>query len=787
MALILVATEDADVRLMLRQLYDQLDYTLVETSDGNQCLAVTVERRVDLIVLDAELSSSDSFTLCAHLFASTRAPILMVIPDNLQMAESAFTAGASDVIVKPLHLTTLHYRLRHLLRVSEIDVLIQQEEWHRSIVENALGAIYRSTTDGRFLFVNQALVNLLGYESVEEVLALRIPEDVLFHPDLREGMRAELEQRTQMDDLEVVWKKKNGDVVVVSAHARVIRDLQGQVLYYEGIAFDITRRKQIEAAEREQRLLAEALRDTAAALNSTLDVNEVFNRILMSIGRVVPHDSASIMLIEGDEARLVGHRGFAERGNIEAVSRMRFSISNSEKFRRIIAKKAAFVYEDAQTEADWIEATETAWIRGHIGVPIIIRGEVTGLINVDSATGGAFSQRDAEKLQAFADQAAIAIDNARQAEALEQRVAERTAELDLQRLQLQTILDAMQEGVTGVIFGETIDQIVYRYMNQALVDLLGYSSEDWSVFRLRPDNITEADFETEIRAARETAIEKGVWKGQQRFKAKNGQERDTAVTISSVRNSQDKVIGSVLVMRDISQEKALDDQKARFVASAAHELRTPITSLKTRLYLAQAQPAQMEKHLQVLERVTDQLERLVDQLLDLSRFEHGLIVLHREVINLQSFIQGIIEIQGAEAERKGIALHADLTSEAMTLEADPTRINQVITNLLNNAIQHTEPQGTITVRLKGTALDDVPYAVIQIEDTGSGIEDEHLQHIFEPFYRVRKGSGRGMGLGLSISKEIVGLHGGQLIVESRVGSGTCFSVCLPLPLQANVG
>jgi signal transduction histidine kinase len=173
------------------------------------------------------------------------------------------------------------------------------------------------------------------------------------------------------------------------------------------------------------------------------------------------------------------------------------------------------------------------------------------------------------------------------------------------------------------------------------------------------------------------------------------------------------------------------------------------------------------------------MKNLVEYLLDLSRIENGTIELHPERLELEQFIADLVVIQQPEAEKKGIRLSLDTPLESLAVSADPGRINQVITNLIANAINYTLSGGSVEVKLARGEGDETGFAVIEVIDTGIGISPEHLPHIFQPFYQADH-STSGVGLGLSISKEIIEMHGGSIRVASQFGKGTRFSVALRL-------
>jgi signal transduction histidine kinase len=268
-----------------------------------------------------------------------------------------------------------------------------------------------------------------------------------------------------------------------------------------------------------------------------------------------------------------------------------------------------------------------------------------------------------------------------------------------------------------------------------------------------------------------------TWRGQSIVHRRDGTDFAAAVTLTHIETTDRSVQNAdVLIMRDITEERQLEEQKAKFIANASHELRTPLTNLKTRLYLLHRQPERHTEHIAVIERVTSRMAQLVDDLLDVTRFERGAIRLFRQQVNLQTVILDVVEQQRPEAHRKHIALHPDLSPEPILINADSDRLMQVLVNLVINAINYTMEGGQVAISLR--CADGV--AIIAIKDTGIGIAPENLNRIFEPFFRASEGTARGTGLGLNIAREIVQLHGGSLSVESQVGAGSTFSVALPL-------
>ena len=218
--------------------------------------------------------------------------------------------------------------------------------------------------------------------------------------------------------------------------------------------------------EREQRDLAEALEKAAAALTATLDFDQVLDRILEQVSRVVPSDAANIMLIEGDQAHVVRWRGYERFGVQEFVSTLVFHIPEMPGFQQIVESGEPMVIPDTVTYPDWVRVPVTERLRSYAAAPIVVRGEVIGFLNVDSATSGFFTQAHADALRAFADHAAAAIENARLYEAERKRSAEletlRQASLHLtSALELQPILEAILDHTFKLVAADDVHVFLY--------------------------------------------------------------------------------------------------------------------------------------------------------------------------------------------------------------------------------------------------------------------------------------------------------------------------------------
>jgi len=249
-----------------------------------------------------------------------------------------------------------------------------------------------------------------------------------------------------------------------------IRNEGGNIIGIILVFRDIAERRRTEAAERDQRILAEALRDTAVALNATLELTEVLDRILTHIGRVVPHDLADVMFLEDTSARIVRSRGFVAHGLVEAedaMQELRQPIAERSNLQWIIEHRQPLAIPDVREYDGWVNMPEARLSRSYLGVPILIDGEVIGLINLNSFTPDFFTPQHGNRLVAFADQAAVAIKNAR----LYQQAQEAAALEERQRL-ARDLHDAVSQTLFSAnVMAEALPRLWKRQPEKGLEKL----------------------------------------------------------------------------------------------------------------------------------------------------------------------------------------------------------------------------------------------------------------------------------------------------------------------------
>lgn len=359
----------------------------------------------------------------------------------------------------------------------------------------------------------------------------------------------------------------------------------------------------------------------------------------------------------------------------------------------------------------------------------------------------------------------------------------------------------------SVIFNTTLSTItdyVYRldrngrfiYANQALLDLWGIEILDESGISMRDLNYPPEVEAKVLEGVRRVFETRRTVKDQTAYTSPTGANEYHEFIFNPVfaeDGSVDFIIGS---SRDISEHKKLeaelkeaDRRKDEFLATLAHELRNPLAPIRSGLEILSRLGDDKEKTaktLEILQRQTNQIVHLVDDLLDISRITQGKIKLRKERIDLKTAVSMAVETSQEHIDNSKNELTVTLPAKPIYIEADLTRIAQILLNILNNAAKYSEPGGEISL----IAGKDEQNAVVRIKDSGLGIEPEMISKIFDMFSQIPNSNDQGMGglgIGLSVVKKLVEMHDGTIqAVSEGIGKGSEFIVIFPLAAEQSV-
>jgi signal transduction histidine kinase/DNA-binding response OmpR family regulator len=263
--------------------------------------------------------------------------------------------------------------------------------------------------------------------------------------------------------------------------------------------------------------------------------------------------------------------------------------------------------------------------------------------------------------------------------------------------------------------------------------------------------------------------------------------RTLAVTAARLEEHAGDGGGVVWTLRDATERARLERLKSEFVATASHELRSPLTSIKGFVELLRAGEGLDDRQREFLDIVlvsTNRLVDLVNDLLDVARLEAGRVEVHRRPVEVAEVLDDVVMLLRGRVEAKHQHVNVDVAEDTPRVLADATRLRQMLTNLVTNAHLYTDEGGSVTLRAGRHAAGGVR---IEVSDTGRGMTPAELEHVFERFSRGSGSTGTpGTGLGLSIVKSLVDLHGGTIDVASTPGEGTAFAVTLPAAPQPGV-
>ena len=629
----------------------------------------------------------------------------------------------------------------------------QLEERYRDLIENSPEMIHQIDKTGRFVHVNETELEKLGY-SLEDMLDKYLwditPPDK--RPEILEYFQRLSHQRE--GTLETVFVTRNGAFIDVEIHSTALVDTDsGELVYTRAFVRDVTERKalQYQIEQYTTKLEEEVAVQTQQLSQSEKRYRVLFNRSADSILMV---DSEGIIVAVNEREQEV--LGYSE----SALIHHPLTDVVSESFRQLTIRLLRTVVSgEEKVSTTEIEVYDAEHRLLSVEMDLIrVAQETTIVVMVQLRDITERKQLEA-RLQRYSEE-------------LEEKVQERTLEIQRTKLYLESLL----ENANDVIYTLDHDQC-FTYVNSK-VEIWGYQKEDLlgrpflSLLskRYRGRRLKEI---LNMPVKQEYEIE---------VMSRTGETRSVMVSVSPLHNDQEEVVGVLGIARDITDRKSMEQHirnterlasVGKLAAGVAHEINNPLGGILNCLYNIRKgtlAPERQEEYLMSMEDGLRRAQKIVRQLLDFSQQREPEFTMSE--INV--LIDRVLVLTNHAIIEKGLQLEKDLATDLPSLFVDPHMIEQVITNLLLNAIQATKQGGMITLRTHVVGK----MCEIEVADTGSGIAADVRPHIFDPFFTTKR-TGEGTGLGLSVSLGIVERHGGQLSVESEEGHGTVFTVKLP--------
>ena len=520
---------------------------------------------------------------------------------------------------------------------------------------------------------------------------------------------------------------------------------------------------------------ANILCQVSSSIRYGLGYQHLIEVLSSSLNRLIDYDVlCSLLILSGDEDFEVQVLQGVPDGFVAGIQRRILDDLGARPHAPVVSERIeALRGELLAPETDAPAASV-------IAVPLGVNGLAIGMIYVASTTPDAFSKEDIDLLNSIVDKMSETV----------QRLQDTIrGEQD----KMQSMVASMAEG--AVMFDANDELVV---LNPTARSMLGLPSEQ----ELNTQGFFKSILWDEIGEFLRQPVEEDA--ALREFTVDSHPEpQSLAVAVTPVRDSAGDCLGRLAVIRDVTRERELDRMKSDFIAVVSHELRTPLTSIKmfTSNLLDEVEGEISDGQRECLTRMAknlDRLARLINDLLDLSKLEAGKMKMQVGPLVAAPMLQAIAEVFEPGAATKGVRIDVQAPPDLPVLWADADRIDQVLTNLLGNALKFTPEDGAIRLQAahrppepaqqiaspdQHSPISGEGYIVVSVADTGPGIPPDDLARVFDKFYQTDHSMTRktgGTGLGLPICKEIITKHGGSIWAESTLGEGTTFLFELPV-------
>lgn len=563
---------------------------------------------------------------------------------------------------------------------------------------------------------------------------------------------------------------------LIARHQRRLRELEARLSSSRTDVARATVTLQQTAADLGRRVQQlRMLQEGAKAINSALSLEDLLALIVTNAAQVVREARCSLALLDDDTGAVVTRAVSDLSGDRVSAS----SLPLSEGFAAWVIQHGKPIRINHAADDPRLAALGDWPLGALIGVPLVADGRALGALIATSPEAGAFTDEDLEALNAFAAQAVIAVKNARLYSSVQERRSELEAMLRgigdgviaTDARQRLTVLNPIAAQIFGVQPGVSAGQPLAEVIDNP--DLAALFQE-----------MLVGDQPSLIREISLPAAGNGRPPGPGFASSPSGDHatRFYQALASRVLGEGGEPRGVVVVLRDVTRQRELEHVKSDFLSVVTHELKTPLHSIKgfvDIILMGRTGPV-TETQRDFLATVKEQaegLQTMINDLLEFSRLQAGQIRLRIERVLVGQVVKGVVARLAPLAHEANLQLVNLVPGDFGLIQADEARLEQVITNLLSNALKFTT-QGSVTI----DACDLGTEVHVTVSDTGIGIPPDQLERIFDRFYQVDgtpTRSYRGAGLGLTICKHIVEYHGGRIWAESVEGQGSAFHFVLP--------
>jgi signal transduction histidine kinase len=528
------------------------------------------------------------------------------------------------------------------------------------------------------------------------------------------------------------------------------------------------------------------LKELGERIGYSLNVQKIVDVITGSLRKLLPYSTVSYMLL-GDEGRVIFHCVLEESVNKKFIDDVRFRMINS--FAALIGKDIKIEDLDESISGTVTDENNKKIVQSFFNIPVVINNLPVGILNVSSTVDGLYKEDEITILYTIMNQASSAVSK------LENILAQEKGKLN-------AMVESMADGVFMVDIRNRL-----LVINPAATEMLEITKPQPNMFDVLDALSSKIDIRTKI----EESLRQGKLITEEKFTIG---DKVLRILISPVKDGENKPLGSVVLFHDVTKETAIEKMREDFTSMMVHELRSPLTGIRSIANLLREDKIKNEQKkyqdfIDLIVTNSASMLDLVNDLLDVAKLEAGKF----QVMKRESKIEDVIKVRMESF--KALASDSHLTIETKeepnlpVLMMDETKVGQVLNNLLSNAIKFTKADGKITisafkVKAKEPFLNKVSElgmiwpgltdqvkagedsVVVAVTDTGMGIPEDEIDKLFNKFTQLEQSAAsekKGTGLGLVISKGIVEAHGGKISLCSQLDKGTTFYFTLPLSLK----
>lgn len=699
---------------------------------------------------------------------------------NEDTAVDCMKAGASDYIIKehlkrlgPAILSALEQKtIREAKQKAEIDLVRSEERYHR-MAENIPDMIYRINTapTRSFEYINKACVSITGY-TVDEFYNNPLLGERAIHPDDLKILDEKIKSGQYFfKPLLTRLIRKDGKIIWFEQRNIPIYDENGNLIAIEGIAQDVTEKKNAE-------MLKQVIFEIAQAANSVISLKDLYLEVHRIIKTIMSANNFYIALYDENQD-LISFPYFIDEIDPQPEPRKPkrgFTEYVLTSGKPLLCDSICTENLKSQGLVEQIGQPHSIWL----GVPLNIDGKTIGVMTVQHYSDpNAYGEKEKEMLEYVSSQVAKVI------------IYKKAEE------QILKLSQAVQQSPVSIVITNINCNI--EYVNQAFETVTGYMFEE--VIGKNPRILQSGKTPKELYPVMWNTILSGkAWKGELINKKKNGELFVESANITPIMDEKGKIIYFLGVKEDITQKKRNEEElvkakekaeesdklKTAFLQNMSHEIRTPMNAIMGFAELMELEtddPEKLHYYSKIIKQRSNDLLDIINELLDIARIESGQVNLRNEPVELNALLdqlQPVYEEYKVQINKAHLRLIKKEVPKYVntTIQSDSGKLKQILVNLIHNALKFTN-EGQIEYGFHSVTNDNI---VFYVSDTGIGIPENMRSIIFERFRKSADESvyvQDGIGLGLAIVKGLIQIFGGKIWLESELGSGSIFYFSIP--------